>query len=335
MKSLLSTLLLSITLSIIHVYSQTTIYINLAENEAKIDTQEVSSTGSIRYQLVNTLPSELGKRNYIVSEEYVYVPVAPLDGSDLESKRQEEKLVPKESCTDETLLNGIDQLSILDDESEVPQALVILNTAIQGTTPNCREEVEFANSLIGQTQSVIYTASLKSNYYLKITVFRYGSDGVVSTWTTLIKHQKKGEWRATYGFTFAHNGLDENELFFSQKSDSAYTIEKGSSNNVLDYIPTVYFIWQPYSEKKISLGFLSGIGIEEEKPAVTLGTLLNYKENVGIALGFTAHQKQRLLGQYSEGQIINESLSEDQLHEKVWGISPSISISFRFKSSPF
>ena len=58
-------------------------------------------------------------------------------------------------------------------------------------------------------------------------------------------------------------------------------------------------------------------------------------DNLSVNIGAIFTQKDRLRGQYSEGQSLRESLDFDQLHEKKHQLEWFVSIAFRFESNPF
>lgn len=332
-KTILTTFIFGFIISN-SIFSQD-LLINLAENEGDTLTIQADKTGDYLIKMINKVPGE----SYIVQTEYVRVELPkPFDfsfqetESDSSQKSQDRRIL---SCSNQNLIRELSEFKSTSNESDIPKALEELKESFNTITFGCIAEESEANALISNTQGEIDTLSVKKNYNTQITILRNTDDGKVKKWVRIIKSPKKGEWRTMYGFTFATNWPTESDKYFSQQSDTVFTISKATNNDIVSYLPTVYFVWESFDKHWLVPGFAGGIGIEEDSPAITAGLIWTIHDNIGLTIGLTAHKQQKLLGQYSEGQIIKESLTEEQLHESVYRFTPSFSLAFRFKESPF
>ncbi len=313
--------------------------LNLAENEGDTLIETNISPGYIHIELFNQIP-EAGylvnfKEHRVINEPFdlEIVPEISIDSSMFFLPP------PAPVCTNDSLITANLAMSKVDEESKVPSLLAKMNTALKDTMSNCTTEVATALRLKTATRNQTKKVTIKNNYDTFMIVERITEDGDRKRWIVKFESERKGEWRTMYGFNFSWNQAFERESYFSQQTDTVFTVTKADNNEILSYLPTVFFVWQPYKGNTkipgLVPGFMAGIGIEDNNPAITTGLILTIRDNVGITIGATIHQQQFLRGQYSEGQIIKESLTEDQLHEKTYRINPSFSVAFRFNTSPF
>ena len=155
-------------------------------------------------------------------------------------------------------------------------------------------------------------------------------------WKYVYKTPSRGKWVTSYGFSFITNVFDEEKEYFSKANDTAFVITRKIGNKKLNFAPSVFFTWMPSKclNENFSFNFTGGLGFDLEAPTVFLGGSVFYNQNLSLVLGLTAHQQHYLNGQYSPNEIINENLSKEQLHEKLYTINPFFSLTFRFKENP-
>jgi hypothetical protein len=68
---------------------------------------------------------------------------------------------------------------------------------------------------------------------------------------------------------------------------------------------------------------------------VVLGGTVTYNWNLGFTAGVAISHQLRLRGTYQPGQVIDEPLTEEQLHTKVLKAAPFFAVTFRFGQNPF
>jgi hypothetical protein len=135
--------------------------------------------------------------------------------------------------------------------------------------------------------------------------------------------------------------MTKQDTYFSKdNNDDTYTISEGSNRKKFEYYPTLMFTWLPNKyfkkNKNFHLGLSGGIGYDfDTSLSVFIGPSIVYNENITISIGGAFHNQDRLLSQYSDGQIIAENLTFDQLHEAYIRFNPYVSISFRLDNNPF
>lgn len=191
--------------------------------------------------------------------------------------------------------------------------------------------------------------TLRNNQTITVTVKRTVNKDT-TTWTRVFKTPKKSPWKVMYGFTFVPNSLSKVDNFFTKETDGtnqSYTISKLNNNDNKFWentSPTIMFQWAPSTLKEnggkaIQLGFAGGLSLNFSKETgianVMAGPSIIIAENLTISGGLIFIQKNVLRGQYKEGDVINENLDFDQLHDKKFMLENFISIAFRFDKNPF
>lgn len=142
-----------------------------------------------------------------------------------------------------------------------------------------------------------------------------------------------------YGFTFVP---DRDERFFAkQQEDDAtkfvITEENEGDERDFNFIPSLLFSWLPAEARfnDFAVGFNGGLGYNLQRVAAFLGVGITYNENLTLSLGGTMHEQARLLGQYSEGDVVPTNLNRDQLHRETFRPNLYFGISFRLGRDPF
>ncbi len=186
---------------------------------------------------------------------------------------------------------------------------------------------------------------LKQNQIITVTVIRKTSDTDSNPiiWTKMYKTEQKTRWLVHYGLTYAPSFISKTNNFFSLADTSVanrYTITKSNSNGPKPWdniSATINFTYPFHADSRpFDGGFTAGFGISTGlglSGHAGLSAIIG--DNVIISSGLVFMQKQKLKGQYKEGQIIKENLAFDALHEKVWLPEMFFTIGFRFGSNPF
>jgi hypothetical protein len=67
-----------------------------------------------------------------------------------------------------------------------------------------------------------------------------------------------------------------------------------------------------------------------------MGGIVTFNQNLGLVFGVPVYQELKLRGNFAAGEVIEESLSEDQLHKKVFRFQRVFLAGvFRFGGNPF
>jgi len=145
---------------------------------------------------------------------------------------------------------------------------------------------------------------------------------------------EKSNWQLSYGFAFPILFANDEEYFIT-KSDSIPTmfeIKKKKDNQYINFIPSIFIHWNPNNSDELEWTYsvTGGIGFDMEKPIVFAGGSAIYHDKLNFNFGLVIHKLKKLNGKYYSGELINEILDENQLHEEFYRINPFIGLSFRF-----
>lgn len=190
-------------------------------------------------------------------------------------------------------------------------------------------------------KKIIGTFILEKQQQLTISVdiLKKNTDSIIDNYTYIYKTKSRGKWQTTFGFNFIYK--TKQDTYYSKSDDPTYAITKANNRDKFDFHPTVMFTWHSnkYLDKKNEnwkFGVSGGIGYDfDESLSVFLGPSFIYNQNITLTFGGAFHKQKRLTSNYSEGDIINENLTFDQLHTDYIRINPFVSISFRLDKYPF
>lgn len=104
-----------------------------------------------------------------------------------------------------------------------------------------------------------------------------------------------------------------------------------------DFEPTVTFTYQPNSlrAKPWKPAFVAGLGADIEERLVFAGISFVIGDNVAIMLGAAGHEQRRLKGSLRDGQVLQELLTADQLHDDTFDFNAIVGVGLRFDKNPF
>jgi hypothetical protein len=154
-------------------------------------------------------------------------------------------------------------------------------------------------------------------------------------WTLTLTGPPRGQALITYGFAIARN---RDQHFFTKAADNnKFVVTRERDETGASVVPSIYFSWLPTDADwhGWTASPTIGFGAKNDAPAVLIGGNFNYHWNLGFVAGVGMLQEKRLLGQYTENQVVTENLTEDQLHQKVWRPSLFVAATVRFGSNPF
>jgi hypothetical protein len=184
------------------------------------------------------------------------------------------------------------------------------------------------------------TFTVSRGQQLRIVVQRLkeADKTVEKTWTTILSTGSRGQWLTTYGVTFVPL---RDELFFAKagatQGQYVITAQRADAQSGIKFLPSVLFSWLPATTRFADWAFspTAGFGATSDAFSALVGYTATYNSNLGFSAGVAVAQQRRLLGQYSENQIVTENLTEDQLHHRVLKPAFFVSLTFRFGENPF
>ena len=175
----------------------------------------------------------------------------------------------------------------------------------------------------------------------QLTVTVSHADDPSKQWVLVLSTGARGTWRTLYGVSLVSN---QDERFFAKATDTsgkfAITRERVDDSGMksLKPIPSVFYSWLSHSAelKNLSISPSLGLGLKDDAPGFFFGASITYNQNIGIVVGVPVYQQSRLKGSYTEGQIVSENLTGDQLHDKPYRLHGIfVAGVFRFASNPF
>ena len=189
--------------------------------------------------------------------------------------------------------------------------------------------------------SYLFDFPLKSNQIITILIERLGENS--AKYTYVYKTPEKNRWLVHYGLTYAPRALSNTANYFAFADTgiaNRYTITKNNDNGPKPWdniSATINFTFPFHGDSRdVDGGFTAGFGLNaglELSGHVGLSAIIG--ENIILSSGLAMLQRQKLRGEYKEGQIIKTNLNFEALHEKIWVPEIFFSIGFRFGSNPF
>lgn len=243
---------------------------------------------------------------------------------------------------------ALEMFSALPDERDVPLAVAEIDQLITNlrqeveasggeTEAGCRaSHVQFLDELRRSSMKKLAPIKIGKGETVEVTVTRNTGFGV-KRWTYILEGPKRGSWDIGYGFTFVTNLFNKEGSYFLSQQDSTFRITEINSRKHMDLVPTIMFSWTPeqLDDSQVSVSLAGGLGFDFARPVVLLGISFSYNRNLNINLGVAAHEQKHLNGRYEEGQLLKELVSDESLHENLYRINPTFSVTYRFNGSPF
>lgn len=124
------------------------------------------------------------------------------------------------------------------------------------------------------------------------------------------------------------------DTFKTVAEDDSYRIVKNGSQKIFDNIPIMQFT---YLNQEKDWGFApsGGIGFDFDKLSVFGGGSLYIGQNFMFSAGIAFHQQMRLDNAYENKQLVDNPISEDDLHNNYYRLNPYFSLTFRLDNNPF
>jgi hypothetical protein len=311
--------------------------IDLAGQSSGTTETRPAEPGRILITIVNRLP----QARYDVTVRRETIPIAPFSIEGLGSLKalvpstKEAAIAVSSPCA--PLLMVMQTLNAADREAQVPDRARAVAEELAGKTCADPATLDDAQRLLASTSNTLREIPLARGERLVVSVER-GSmppGGASAVWTVVVDAGPRGEWVATYGVAFVSN---KDQTFFTKSAAGGkFRITPERDEKSLSVIPSVFYHWLSAARKNRNLAFspTAGIGPSSTSPAFFIGGSILYNWNLALAAGVGVYQQRRLHGRYADGDETAESLSEDQLHRKVFRPGFMAALTFRFGSNPF
>jgi hypothetical protein len=154
---------------------------------------------------------------------------------------------------------------------------------------------------------------------------------------------RKSDFEIVYGFDFITHGSSHTKEYFLQKSGDSGSVITGNNPQGLtdlDFSPTIFAAWFPrktFAWGGARFGFLAGLSSNNSSLAVSLGGLISWHKNIGVAVGWTAHKANVLRPEFesSDHRFVRDIADVKGVLREVYRLDPFFGVVFRFTSSPF
>ncbi len=145
----------------------------------------------------------------------------------------------------------------------------------------------------------------------------------------------QSDWSWTTSFGANALIFTSRSKFISQKdSNGSFSVTKVQDSKQMELMPTIMFTLIN-NQNNVSPGFTGGLGVNFEEIAVFAGASLGFGQNIILTAGIGVHKQNRPNSSYTVGQIIDSSVTNDNLNESQYRVNPFIGISFRLDKNPF
>ncbi|MGB3103884.1 hypothetical protein [Sphingobacterium siyangense] len=149
------------------------------------------------------------------------------------------------------------------------------------------------------------------------------------------KFRTKSSWSWTT--TFGANAIfftNRNKFISKVNSENNQIVEEVQDKKQMEFMPAIMFTFMN-NHKDVSHGFTGGIGVNLEEIAVFTGLSLGFGQNIILTAGVAGHKQTRPKSDYYIGQVIDSSITSDNLNESQYRFNPFFGISFRIAKNPF
>lgn len=287
------------------------------------DTLTIDPMKISNIELVNRLVGNDYKYTYKIEKNQLPAPSLPSFSS----------LAGSTSNNCSALVTAINSLNRQHDEKEIPKNIKDLQSEINRVDKaTCSADITNAAQSIYLTRQLIplpFPVTVNRGEIIKIKINRDDK-----TWIFVFKTEQVNHWKVYFGFTYVPDFISKFDNYYA-KSDTGSTALVSKMNNdnkkVLRNIsPTVLFTYRFYDKETAPLkfGLTGGFMYNLETLGAMAGPSVVIGDNISLTVGISTIQKDRLLGQYAEGQRLKETLIFSQLHEKVWTYDMFFSLGF-------
>ena len=191
--------------------------------------------------------------------------------------------------------------------------------------------------------SVDSSTSIKSIRNFEFTELHFKSNTVYTIATRINDEPKprkyilysQSVWSWTTSFGAHALFFTSRTKFISQKdANGNFAVAQTQDSKQMELMPTIMFTFIN-NHNNVSPGFTGGLGINFEEIAVFAGGSLGFGQNIILTAGVGVHRQNRPNSAYFIGQIIDSSITNDNLNESQYRVNPFIGISYRLDKNPF
>lgn len=145
----------------------------------------------------------------------------------------------------------------------------------------------------------------------------------------------KTSW--TWTTTFGANAIvfANRNVFISQKNNDIHTVAEIQDRKQMDVLPVIMFTFLNQSKSDINLGFSGGFGTNFEEIAIFAGGTIGIGQNVMLTGGVAVNKQVRPNSNYSVGQMIDSSITNENLNVAQYRFNPFVGLTFRLTKNPF
>ena len=126
-------------------------------------------------------------------------------------------------------------------------------------------------------------------------------------WTYTLEAKADGKFVGNWGVAILPN---QDEGFFTKDNgEGGFAITEKGNNSGVGLVPAVFYTYVPNYDpnKEWVNGPSLGLGLDQENLSLFAGWSLFYRTRMGITAGLAVHKQERLLGEFTAGQILKES----------------------------
>lgn len=150
--------------------------------------------------------------------------------------------------------------------------------------------------------------------------------------TYVLKSQSNWEWTTTFGGNAVV--FTNRSKFASAEKEGVHTVAEIQDRKSIELMPAIMFTFMN-NHKDISFGYTGGIGFNFEELALFTGLSLGIGQNIVLTGGVAVHKQNRPNSDYYIGQVIENTITTDDLNQKQYRFNPFLGLSFRLDSNPF
>jgi hypothetical protein len=218
------------------------------------------------------------------------------------------------------------------DESQIPPDIADLQSEIEkASATTCGLDIKQAGVVISRTTapySFPVLLTINKGDKLKIVITRADK-----SWAFIYENRQPSHWTTYYGFTYIPDVFTKFMNYYAnQQGDGTYMISamNSSNKNVFQNVsPTAMFTYRFFKKKPdafAKFGLTVGLFYNTEVLGAMSGPSVVIGDAATLNTGISFVQKYQLKGQYKGGEVIQDNLDFDQLHNKIWSYDMFISI---------
>lgn len=156
----------------------------------------------------------------------------------------------------------------------------------------------------------------------------------------IFRSEETSRFVLSYGFGFTSKKLEPSRYFTEELGTDSFRISKKVKYDLLDlrFIPSIFFSYfiDRNLNKTLNHSITAGLGFSTQSPVVFIGYNVMWHQNIGMSVGLSFYEQQKLLGHYKEGQILKQTLEDNQLYEtSLFRPNIFITINLRLANNPF